>query len=103
MQVHGRVVQVPGRALLGVVELLKDGIPADAYQLLKDYHGLVVDSLKAQPGAEQRPDQSDAGQAARQKLPGLKAAAGVADAAAAAEEEGRPDAPAAQEQLESVT
>lgn len=49
MQLLGRAVSVPGRALGGVVELLQSaGLTPEAHQLLVAYHAAVVESLTSQ-------------------------------------------------------
>ncbi len=49
-QSWGRAVIVPGRALAGVVELLRgqSGLPPDAHQLLVDFHADVVQLLTSE-------------------------------------------------------
>lgn len=49
LQAWGRAVSVPGRALAGIVELLRgSGLPPDAHQLLVDYHADVVQLLTSE-------------------------------------------------------
>ena len=49
-QVHGCALSVPGRALGGVIEGLKQGLPEGVHALLAGFHAGVVGYLKAGGG-----------------------------------------------------
>lgn len=47
MQVHGKAVTVPGRALAGVISSLKGSLEPGDFDLLQSYHQTVVSHLRA--------------------------------------------------------
>lgn len=47
LQVNGKAVSVPGRALAGIITHLKASLEPDSYDLLQSYHQLVVSHLRA--------------------------------------------------------
>ena len=47
LQVHGKAVSVPGRALAGIITHLKASLEPDSFDLLQSYHQLVVNHLRA--------------------------------------------------------
>lgn len=47
LQVHGKAVTVPGRALAGIIGSLKISLEPDSFELLHSYHQLVVNHLRA--------------------------------------------------------
>ncbi|KAA6426767.1 MAG: hypothetical protein FRX49_03092 [Trebouxia sp. A1-2] len=47
MQVHGKAVTVPGRALAGVISSLKGSLEPKDFDLLQSYHQTVVSHLRA--------------------------------------------------------
>ena len=47
LQVHGKAVTVPGRALAGIITNLKDSLDPEASELLQSYHQLVVNFLRS--------------------------------------------------------
>lgn len=76
VQVHGRGLSIPGRAIGAVLDKLKDGLPKESHTLLVDFHAGVVASLRGQSQAE------GAGQAAavaklQEQLEAVKVVAGV--------------------------
>ncbi len=71
LQVHGCAVSVPGRALGGVIEGLREGLPEGVHALLAAFHAGVVAFLKA-GGGEGAAAQSAQLEA---QLPQLRAAA----------------------------
>ena len=47
LQVHGRAVTVPGRALAGIIASLKTSLEPDCFELLQAFHQQVVSHLRA--------------------------------------------------------
>ena len=64
-------MSVPGRALGGVIEGLKEGLSKDSFGLLRDFHAGVVAFLKAGSGDAALQQRA----ALQEKLPQLQAAA----------------------------
>jgi hypothetical protein len=93
LQVHGHLAAVPGRAMGAVIAGLAHGLPAAVHETLSGFHTDVVAALRAAP------DDGGAGSGAAlqaalvERLPALRAAAGLRDAAAApGEQAGGPQA-----------
>jgi len=53
--VHGKATSIPGKALAGVISLLKADLPAERFKQLNDFHSMVVDRLRLQNSEEQDP------------------------------------------------
>jgi len=49
VQVHGKAVTVPGRALAGIISNLKGTLEPGDFDLLQSYHQTVVSHLRAVP------------------------------------------------------
>lgn len=62
-------MSIPGKALAGVIDRLREELPADAFQQLSEFHALVVQSLRSQSG-EQRDRLAEL-------LPAIRSIAGV--------------------------
>ena len=54
-QVHGKATSIPGKALAGVIALLKSDLPAEQFQQLNEFHSMVVERLRQQNSEEQDP------------------------------------------------
>ena len=50
LQVYGRAVSVPGKAIAGVLSNMKEDVKEESYLRLDEFHKLVVASLKTRPG-----------------------------------------------------
>lgn len=66
---RGCAVSVPGRALGGVIEGLREGLSEEAFALITAYHAGVVSLLKAGDG----PDAAEKRAELLEKLPHLQA------------------------------
>jgi hypothetical protein len=84
----GKLVNTPGRAIGGVLAALQAHLQEAEVELVQQYHGLVVESLKAQSGAKGagEGDQQQQQQQLEEQLAGLtprlKALVGIEPAAA---------------------
>lgn len=79
LQVHGKAVSVPGRALAGIITHLKASLEPDSFDLLQSYHQLVVNHLRAM--SAETPIESELGTMQEQlaaKLQSVKAMVSVA-------------------------
>ena len=47
LQLHGRAMSVPGKALSGVIGVLQSELPPGPFQELAQFHSLVVESLRS--------------------------------------------------------
>lgn len=87
LQVHGHLAAVPGRAMGAVIAGLAHGLPAAVHENLSGFHTDVVAALRAAP------EDGGAGSGAAlqaalvERLPALRAAAGLQDTAAARSEQ----------------
>lgn len=87
VKVGGRLVNVPGRAIGGLLGVLQPSMAEEEYGLVQQFHQQVVDSLKAQSQRQQEGQAAGAGQLDEQLaglLPRIKALVGVTGPAAAA-------------------
>lgn len=78
LQVHGKAVSVPGRALAGIITHLKASLQPDSFELLQSYHQLVVNQLRAM--SAETSSESDLGTMQEQlaaKLHSVKSMVGV--------------------------
>ena len=80
LQLHGRAMSVPGKALSGVIGLLQSELPPGPFQELGQFHSLVVDSLRSH-SPEPAPKLAAL-------LPKIKGVAGVGGSTQDAAEEG---------------
>lgn len=46
LQVHGRAISIPGKALAPMIDILKTSLSDESAQNLKSFHKLVVESLR---------------------------------------------------------
>jgi hypothetical protein len=51
--VHGKATSIPGKALAGVIALLRRDLPAEHFEQLMEFHSMVVDRLRLQHVEEQ--------------------------------------------------
>ena len=78
MQVHGKAVSVPGRALAGIISSLKGSMEPDSFELLQLYHQMVVNYLRATSSASKSaPEVETMQQQLADKLESVKALAGI--------------------------
>lgn len=71
VQLQGQALSIPGKALAGVIELLKADLEPEAFQKLSEFHSLVVESLRS-GGSTANPKLAEL-------LPVVKGIAGVVD------------------------
>lgn len=78
LQVHGKAVSVPGRALAGIITHLKASLEPDSFGLLQSYHQLVVDHLRAMSAeTSSEPELSTMQEQLKAKLHSIKSMVGV--------------------------
>ncbi|KAL3152351.1 hypothetical protein ABBQ32_001414 [Trebouxia sp. C0010 RCD-2024] len=78
MQVRGKAITVPGRALAGIIAGLRTSLESDSFELLQSYHQLVVNHLRAM--SAETPSEPELGVMQEQlatKLQAIKSMAGV--------------------------
>ena len=79
LQVHGKAVTVPGRALAGIISNLKANLEPEAFELLQTYHQMVVSNLRvtSSPDTSSSAEVPKTQQELADKLTGLKALASI--------------------------
>lgn len=78
MQVHGKAITVPGRALAGIIADLKTSLESDSFELLQSYHQLVVNHLRAMSAeTSSEPELEFMQEQLAAKLQAVKSMAGV--------------------------
>lgn len=81
LKVSSKLLNVPGRAISGVLAALQPSMQEEDYAVVQQFHQLVVESLKMQSKQQQDADEkqhtSDIDERLRLLLPGLKALVGI--------------------------
>lgn len=81
IKVSSKLVNIPGRAIAGVLAALQPSMQEDEFAVVQQYHQLVVDSLKQQSKQQQGADGEqpavDVDQQLAGLLPKLKALVGI--------------------------